>query len=102
MNSPLSELKEAYDLEMEFPFNIQIEGVNHTFTCLIRGYGAQKGMVVEKEWKKIKEVSNELVHQGYGYSCFDIEHPSCKDGFRAVLAEWGKQKLYPDAAINPC
>ena len=97
MNSNLSELKEAYDLKMESPFTIEINGVNHTFTCLIKGYGAEKGMVVEKEWKRIKEVSDELVHLGYGYSCFDLESPSCKEGFGEVLTDWGKQEVYPDA-----
>lgn len=89
MSPNLKELSAQYKLEIEAPFSLRIGGQDHVFQCLIRGYGAEKGMVVDKDWEKIEPVSNELVRMGFGFSCFDIENSGTQD-FQEVLDDWGK------------
>ena len=92
MSSILSELSETFGLDIEFPFQIKIRGEAHTYTCLIKGYGAKEGMVIDEDWRKLEPVGEELLNLGYGYSCFVIDHPSTIEGFQEVLDDWGKTK----------
>lgn len=90
MKSNLQRLQKKYNLDIEAPFILDVEGELHTFQCLIKGYGANNGMVVDKDWSKIEIVAAKLVALGYGYSCFDIEEGSPGEGFQEVLEDWGK------------
>jgi len=89
MKTEINILQEKYKLEVESPFILIIKGMEISFDCLIKGYGAKNGMVVDSEWKKIEPVSNDLVALGYGFSCFQINDSSI-DGFEEVLNDWGR------------
>ena len=89
MNTVINKLRETYNLEIVSPFCLEIKGHEVQFECLIKGYGATKGMVVDSKWKKIEPVADSLVELGYGYSCFEIDNSSIQ-GFSEVLADWGK------------
>ena len=90
MNKQIAALREMYDLDVVAPFQFVVAGETHTFQCLISGYGAQSGMVIDKAWAKIEAIVTELTERGYGYSCFDIEADDDPSGFSVVLEDWGK------------
>ena len=86
--SAIQKLRERFNLQIESPFLIEVGGDVREFQCLISGYGAKRGMVVDKDWGKIAPVSNDLVAISYGYSCFDIEAVVIED-FEVILDDWG-------------
>jgi len=90
MNRHVKKLRESFNLVIESPFLLPIENKVHRFDCLIVGYGAKNGMIVDKKWSKIHAVESKLMDMGYGYSCFDIEADSSIEEFRKVLDEWGQ------------
>ena len=46
-------------------------------------------MIVDREWKKVEPVADDLIMMGFGFSCFDI-HQAEIEGFQEVLVDWGK------------
>ena len=90
MESIFKQLQDEYKLDIESPFTIQIKNKTHQFQCLIRGYGAKNGMVIDKDWNKIEEIQKELENNNYGYSCFELKEISDLKGFQEVLNDWGK------------
>ena len=86
----LSKLIEKYNIEVQSPFTLIVKNKKHTFQCLIKGYGAPNGMIVDEDYSKIEPISNYLINLGYGYSCFEILCPSNIEGFQEVLDDWGK------------
>jgi len=92
MVSAINKLRETFRLQITSPFSLQVEGKLYEFQCLILGYGAEKGMIVDKDWGKIASISNKLVAMGFGYSCFDIENADI-GGFQEILDDWGVSNL---------
>ena len=89
MSAQIDILVKMYGLDVAAPFELVVNGKTQNFQCLIRGYGAPSGMVIDKTWSKIFAVMPELSKLGYGYSCFDIEASNDPAGFAAVLKDWG-------------
>ena len=90
MDFIFKQLQDEYKLDIESPFIIQIGDKAHQFQCLIRGYGAKNGMVIDKDWNKIEAIQSELEKNNYGYSCFELKETSDIKGFQEVLIDWGK------------
>lgn len=86
--SAIRKLRERFNLKVDSPFLLELGGEVREFQCLISGYGAKRGMVVDKDWAKIAPVSKDLVALGYGYSCFDIENAEI-ESFEEILNDWG-------------
>ncbi|MDH5299847.1 MAG: hypothetical protein OEW58_00595 [Gammaproteobacteria bacterium] len=87
MDSILKQLQEEYNLDIESPFTIRVGNETHQLHCLIKGYGAKNGMVIDKDWYKIKAIQEELEKNDYGCSCIEITDT---EGFQEVLDDWGK------------
>ena len=90
MKSNIYELRRHYELDVEAPFTLIVGSDSHRFQCLIKGYGARLGMIIDKDWDKIEPVASKLVELGYGYSCFDIEKSCSGEDFQEILDDWGK------------
>ena len=90
MESMIENLKKKLNLKVDSPCTLNIRGESHTFKCLISGYGAKCGMIVDKDWGKFQKIQNDLSEMGYGFSCFDIEEISSIENFQDVLNDWGK------------
>jgi len=84
------QLMHIYRLEAESPFEYVNNGSVYTLQCLIRGYGAKSGMVIDPDWRKLKNLQQALSDDGFGYSCMDIEGSIDIPYFSDVLADWGK------------
>lgn len=92
MKSLLSALLERQDIDIESPFSCQVNGKVETFKCLIRGFGAPSGMLIDTDGAKFLELGDSLAALGYGFSSFDIE-----DDFSSVqefiddilIRDWG-------------
>jgi len=52
MNEVLENLRKTYNLKIDSPIYIEIEGKEIQFDCLIKGYGVAKGLIVDSKWKK--------------------------------------------------
>jgi hypothetical protein len=89
VNEVIAKLRGRYHLDIRAPFSMRVGEEAYEFQCLIQGYGAKNGMVVDSEWKKIAPIQKELVEMGFGYSCFDLENTDI-DTFQEVLDDWGK------------
>ena len=89
MKNVVKELREKYKLEIVSPFIFHINDEEIEFDCLIKGYGADKGMVIDSNWDKISPVESLLVELGYGYSCFPLSNSSV-EVFPELLLDWGK------------
>ncbi len=85
----IARLRVSYHLEIHSPFSLRVGEEVYEFQCLIQGYGAIKGMVVEREWKKIAPIQKELVEMGFGYSCLDLSEIDI-DTFQEILDDWSK------------
>lgn len=89
MKAIIENLQNKYNLEIVSPFLFEVENKTIKFFCLIKGYGATKGMIIDSNWKKIEPVYELLVESGYGFSCFELD-VSAIDDFESVLNDWGK------------
>jgi len=89
MNDRITKLAEELDIIIESPFALKVGNKIYTFDCLIKGYGAPKGMIIAKNYSSIRPIETELVSLGYGYSCFDMASESIEVMERA-LDDWGK------------
>ena len=89
----LEELGPAYTWPTEAYLGGKLErGVLHG-DLIIKGYGAEKGMIIDKNWDKIKAVKDELLNMGFGFSCLEIDESSPVEGFRELLDDWGKTSV---------
>ncbi len=96
MGNLVEQLREKKDFDIESPFNIEIDSIVYSFQCLIRGYGAELGMVIDEDYEKIEPVQNALREMGYGFSCFDIlkDTSPAEEFINDVLnSDWGKNAL---------
>ena len=86
-------LTERYQLNIIAPFHLSVNGEKYVIDALIEGYGARKGMLIFKNANTIKDIRDEIVAFGYGYSCFDINPNDVAEGFQEVLDDWGKSGI---------
>lgn len=86
-------LTERYQLNIIAPFHLSVNGEKYIIDALIEGYGARKGMLIFKNANTIKDIRDEIVALGYGYSCFDINTNDVAEGFQEVLDDWGKSGI---------
>jgi len=92
MKSLLSALIERQDIDIESPFPCHVNGKIETFKCLIRGFGAPNGMLIDIDGAKFIELGGSLAALGYGFSSFDIENDvsSVQEFIDDVLIrDWG-------------
>ena len=81
-------LQDEFNLDVTSPFTIKINGTKAEFDCLIKGYGAKNGMVIDRHWSNISPIAEALVKIGYGYSCFDLREGA--KYMNEALKDWGK------------
>ncbi|MGI2203191.1 hypothetical protein ACROAH_04680 [Shewanella oncorhynchi] len=86
-------LTERYQLTIFAPFHLSVNGEKYVIDALIEGYGARKGMLIVKNANTIKDVREDIVALGYGYSCFDINANDVAESFQEVLDDWGKSGI---------
>ena len=82
-------LRSNYNLEIESPFTLSIGDREASFDALIKGYGAQNGMVIDSDGNKLSGFSSELLALNYGFSCLNLNAPDVADGFDEILKDWG-------------
>ncbi len=90
MHHQVMQLMNTYGLDITSPFEYKNNNVVYKFQCLIRGYGAKSGMVIDPDWRKLNSLKQALSDDGFGYSCMDIEGSIDIPSFSDVLADWGK------------
>lgn len=81
-------------LDVETPYSLRLRD-GHTITAevLLRGYGAQNGMLIVSDYAIVRDRKDEIVSLGYGYSCFSQpqeDEIDSDEGLQEVLDDWGK------------
>jgi hypothetical protein len=92
MKSLLTALIDRQDIDIESPFSCQVNGKVETFKCLIRGFGASNGMLIDADGARLVEIGESLAALGYSFSSFDIENDfsSVQEFVDDVLrGDWG-------------
>ncbi|MFB2726112.1 hypothetical protein ACE02H_01385 [Shewanella mangrovisoli] len=92
MTTLLRQLIEHPSIDIVSPFQLSLSHGFESFTCLIRGYGAAQGMLIDSDGHKFATYGTEIATLGYGYSCFNIEaEDSVQEFIDEVLnGDWGK------------
>ena len=83
-----------HNLDVEAPYALRFSD-GHTITAevLLRGYGAQNGMLIVSDYSIVRDRKDEIVHLGYGYSCFSQpggDEVDSDEGLQEALDDWGK------------
>ncbi len=86
---PLDNYRSTYGDIFLAPASISVQGVYVIFDVLVLGYGSQKGMVVDKDWRKLQQFGVALTEMGYGYCCMELGDDI--EGFASVLEDWGQE-----------
>lgn len=71
------------------------DGNTITAEVLLRGYGAQNGMLIVSEDSILHNRGDEIVDLGYGYACCSQppeNETDSDEGLQQVLDEWGKHE----------
>lgn len=80
-------------IEIEAPFDLMLpSGVHLQVPILVRHFGASKGMLVVSDYALVKNLTDEIVRAGYGYSTMDEPRKGeeyTREIFIEVLADWG-------------
>lgn len=92
MTTLLRQLIEHPSIDIVSPFQLSLSHGFETFTCLIRGYGATQGMLIDSDGHKFATYGTEIASLGYGYSCFNIETEGSAQEFidEVLNGDWGK------------
>ena len=87
-------LGKAHSLDVSAPFSLQLpDGTELCCDVLLRGYGAANGMLLMTDFSKIRACADQLIEQGYGFSC--LSEPSNgrlgnSKGLAELLEDWGE------------
>ena len=88
------EISEGLGLEIRLSYEIKLADRKLTVPVLLQGFGADKGMLLVTNYDLIRDVAEELVNLGYGYSCLSEPSPGPVDyeGIEEMLRDWGARK----------
>jgi len=82
-------IAEARGLVLHTDVSIELGGETLLAPVVLRGYGAEHGMVIVSDYSLIAEVADRLVHSGFGYSCVTLDDRLDDDSFDEMLKDWG-------------
>jgi len=88
------EIADKWHLTVEIPFIVEVSKGEIVVPVLLRDFGARNGMLLVTTYDLIVSHTDELVNQGYGYSCLSeptgrTAHPDDDDALMEMLADWG-------------
>jgi hypothetical protein len=85
----------AADLGIEVvgPFDLTVpSGAHVQVPVLVRYFGGPEGMLVLSDYELVKDLTDEIVQAGYGFSVMSepkATEPYLRDVFIEVLSDWG-------------
>lgn len=87
------EISAVLGLDIRLSYEIALGDRRLTVPVLLKGYGADKGMLLVADFDHIEDVADELVGLGYGFSCLGVPLPAPIDweGVEEMLRDWGAQ-----------
>ncbi len=74
------------------PFSLTASGETIDADVWVKDFGAERGMLIFSEYSKIKNFTNDIVDQGYGYTILDPPRPDevfDKNEYIEMLSDWG-------------
>jgi len=85
------EISERLGLSIRLSYEVPLEKKPLVVPVLLEGYGAEKGMLLVTDYELIRDVANEIVALGYGFSCLDepFEAPIDWQSVEEMLQDWG-------------
>lgn len=89
----LVRMRDDLGVEIESPFELDVDGRRLRFDALVRRFGARVGMLIDRESKAFQRHGGQLVALGYGYSCFDfagwVKSDYNRESSTEMLSDWG-------------
>jgi hypothetical protein len=80
-------------LDIEAPFELVLpSGARITARVLVKGYGAERGMLLVGRYADVAHHASELLEQGFGFSVMDDPLPGHgydREDMIEVLRDWG-------------
>lgn len=84
-------------LTLEIPYTVNLQARTVTFPVLLRGFGPHSGMLLVTDLEAINTFEEELIAQGFGYSCLlQLETPFSAERdlkhLDELLLDWSRTK----------
>src|SRR5687768_11439504 len=80
------------DLKVKTPFVLRLpDGTKLTAEVLLEGFGADKGMFIVSDYRRIRDHTRAIIAAGFGYTCMSQPSPaeiSSLAGIDACLDDW--------------
>ena len=85
------EISEFLGLNIQLSYEIELGDRRLTVPVLLEGFGADKGMLLVTDFDLIRDVAEELVNLGYGFSCLSepLSGPIDWKSVEEMLRDWG-------------
>ena len=85
------EISESLGLSIQLSYEIELGDRRLTVPVLLEGFGANKGMLLVTDYDLIRDVAEELVNLGYGFSCLSEpwSEPIDRESVEEMLRDWG-------------
>lgn len=85
------DISKHFGLSIQLFYEINLRRNTLTVPVLLQGFGAGKGMLLVTDYGLIRDVTDEIVTLGYGFSCLSEPSPGPIDweSVEEMLEEWG-------------
>ena len=89
-----SKASSDFGFELAAPFRFKVSG-GVVIDCefLVKGYGAEKGMLIVRRYDDVSPHLKQIWEAGYGFAVLTEPGPDetySKERYRAILEDWGK------------
>jgi len=85
------EISERFGLEIQLSYAVELGDRKLSMPVRLLGFGAEKGMLLVTDYDLIRDVTEQLVNCGYGYSCLaePLSAPLSWEYVEEMLKDWG-------------
>lgn len=81
--------KKDLGLDISFSNELKVEDDLLHIEIILKNFGAPKGMIIVREYNKIKNYVDALNQNGWGYSALSLGNKYDRESFIEMLSDWG-------------
>lgn len=85
------DVSERFGLSIRLSFEVPLEKKVLVVPVLLEGYGAERGMLLVTDYELVRDVADEILALGFGFSCLDDrpESPIDWQSVEEMVRDWG-------------